>query len=312
MLQFLLALGEIIIMKTLSILFFLIPLLAQGQKQFAPLNTVWNYEGHSLNCQGNHIQYRVEDEIFIDDKDCSVIYSYHSDDANPTFKSTGDSLIVWENERKVYFLEDSTFYLLFDFTLEVGDTVVYYSPTDRGLLSTDPDAFGDKPIAETYVIEDVIDIVVDNQTLKKFDTWGPASFCYIENLGCTGHRLTGECCFYVASGCFGGLQCYNNGTIEYITDQNFVTPNPACPLPDATNDILSDVEIALFPNPASEFLNIQSTVEFTDISILNLKGELSKSTSYSETIDISSLSSGIYFIRLQAEKGVVIKKFIKE
>lgn len=123
-------------MKNFQLLIFLIPISLFSQKEFAPLNTSWNYEGHEIDCNGNHLNCIVEKEEVVNGKDCSVIYAYSSSDLSTTFDKSQDSLIVWEDDDKVYFLQDSSFYLLFDFDCSVGDTITYYEPINRSKFST--------------------------------------------------------------------------------------------------------------------------------------------------------------------------------
>ena len=72
-------------MKIIQFLFLLIPVSLISQKEFAPINTVWNYEGHELDCNGNHINYVVEKEEIIDGKDCSVIFAYTASNFNTNY-----------------------------------------------------------------------------------------------------------------------------------------------------------------------------------------------------------------------------------
>jgi len=85
--------------------------------------------------------------------------------------------------------------------------------------------------------------------------------------------------------------------------------------PNAINEInyLSDINV--FPNPASNTISIKA-VQHSTIGILNIHGKLILSIPASinsvTTIDISSLPSGIYFAQAVTEKGVVIRKFVKD
>ena len=121
-------------MKKTIILYLIIPNFLLAQKQYAPLNATWRYEVFSVECYNNFLRYNVEDEIEIDGKDCSVIYAYTSMNLAP-FEKTPDSLIVWENENKVYFYQNDEFWLLYDFDMEEGDVLNYYLPYGKGVFS---------------------------------------------------------------------------------------------------------------------------------------------------------------------------------
>lgn len=83
-------------------------------------------------------------------------------------------------------------------------------------------------------------------------------------------------------------------------------------------DIGSNTEILVYPNPANKFLSIElenNNFPCTNISISNLQGQQLLQTLSQQaktTIDISSLANGIYFLKVENEKGVAVKKFIKE
>jgi hypothetical protein len=67
----------------------------------------------------------------------------------------------------------------------------------------------------------------------------------------------------------------------------------------------------LYPNPADQVLNIKTEGDF-NYSVMNVNGEVLVKNAISKTLDISSLSAGIYFVKLQNAKGVQVKKFLKK
>ena len=82
-------------------------------------------------------------------------------------------------------------------------------------------------------------------------------------------------------------------------------------------DILSFAPIILKPNPSSDKITVETSVESPEgqLSILNLIGqELMKQTitKKSTTIDISNLPHGTYIVKLQSQKSVQVGKMVKE
>jgi hypothetical protein len=67
----------------------------------------------------------------------------------------------------------------------------------------------------------------------------------------------------------------------------------------------------LYPNPADQVLNINTEGDF-NYSVMNVNGEVLVKNANSKTLDISSFSAGIYFVKLQNAKGVQVKKFVKK
>ncbi len=77
-------------------------------------------------------------------------------------------------------------------------------------------------------------------------------------------------------------------------------------------DILQDIE--LYPNPTSSHVYVKSSVKYTTLLIINSVGQTVLNKESSNVIDVSLLSTGIYFIKLYDEKGQLLKvsKFVKQ
>lgn len=83
-------------------------------------------------------------------------------------------------------------------------------------------------------------------------------------------------------------------------------------------DGVSEFERAtrLWPNPASNILNIEFNGEFSgDIQLFDMTGRILKTTekiSERTSIDVSDLTSGVYFIHFVSQNGTFTKKFVKK
>jgi len=99
---------------------------------------------------------------------------------------------------------------------------------------------------------------------------------------------------------------FNEETLQFNT--NTVV------LPDCINSTSSTHEIAmrLFPNPASEKIFIDSPLWINEAYIFNSTGQLiyKQKNVQDQTIDISSLPSGIYTIQLKNQQTSSSKKII--
>jgi hypothetical protein len=75
------------------------------------------------------------------------------------------------------------------------------------------------------------------------------------------------------------------------------------------------LDVSMYPNPASDRLNISASNTIKNASIFNILGkkvmslEINKN---SESIDVSSLASGIYLIKYQLDNATGTAKFIKQ
>lgn len=82
------------------------------------------------------------------------------------------------------------------------------------------------------------------------------------------------------------------------------------------DDYVFDNSVFIYPNPATNVLNydVNANTEITAINIHDISGkEVYRTNNFvSNSIDIASLSSGVYFVTFQSDKNSVTKKFIKE
>jgi hypothetical protein len=83
-------------------------------------------------------------------------------------------------------------------------------------------------------------------------------------------------------------------------------------------EVLKQNDFVLYPNPARSFITLQSTIEGAvkiDYEIVDVLGKTvmqAQKDGNSFTVNVSDLTTGIYFIRLKINNSVVVKKFIKE
>jgi hypothetical protein len=79
-------------------------------------------------------------------------------------------------------------------------------------------------------------------------------------------------------------------------------------------DVTLNTKVNIYPDPAIEYLTIE-TPQKAIIEILNIEGQSIKTITIVDNkaiIALDGLSKGVYIIKATTDKGVVIKKFIKE
>lgn len=97
----------------------------------------------------------------------------------------------------------------------------------------------------------------------------------------------------------------DNSTPAYFCIDNIAAENTA------SAKISEETSIQLYPNPADNFLHLTGIKQECDLVITDISGrtvKLLKNTN-SETIDISDLTTGLYFLRI--ENQGLVKKFMK-
>ena len=77
---------------------------------------------------------------------------------------------------------------------------------------------------------------------------------------------------------------------------------------------LSRQEITMFPNPAQDQLHLSYSTPIQQVDIFNAEGELlHRETPSSEevSLQVAHLPTGIYIVRITAEKQIITRKFVK-
>ena len=95
-----------------------------------------------------------------------------------------------------------------------------------------------------------------------------------------------------------------------------VTNDVAIEISTATIDLdASDKQVQVYPSPVSDILTIDvSDPAQVEIQMMNMTGQLID-TQYSRAasvqIDVSGLNAGVYFLRMEFEDKIILKRFLK-
>lgn len=174
--------------------------------------------------------------------------------------------------------------LLYDFSLVPGDTV-------------------DSNTSGYYIIDSIGDFELLNGEKRKIfyleNTWQ----YYIEGIG-------------GSSGFMGFLLfAFKGGSYELICvkDDNEPVYGTHCFYFLEDKEVSSEHGFQMAPNPVNDKININSDQNIEGISIYNISGEVMlflSSNNTQETIDVSALPPGYYFIRATNFDEVFVEKFV--
>ena len=113
-------------------------------------------------------------------------------------------------------------------------------------------------------------------------------------------------------------ECHNTFSNEQVLSMHCFVINYYSDYINRSTTSIKQVEtpsLYIYPNPTNEMIWISSSVELFDyeIQLLSINGELISSGFNRDRIDVSRLSSGIYFIKIISNDGLVRfgSKFIK-
>jgi hypothetical protein len=73
-------------------------------------------------------------------------------------------------------------------------------------------------------------------------------------------------------------------------------------------------QVSLFPNPATDIVNIQlpNTVEMKSIAVYDVLGKVVVNSATNNQINVSQLNGGVYMVTIETNQGTVTKKIIKK
>ena len=305
------------ILFTVLVLFFVGQVNSQTYQAFPTVDGYWKVQYGNVNCVDIHgvssvcseYQYIVTGDTIISNKTYRKI-SLSGKDRNPvdetwTFWSSGYHG-CYRNDivnKRVYYIPKGSIneILLYDFNLSLNDTL--------------PETFVYNQSENTTITVDQIDSVLINNTyLKRYhlDNAGFGGQYLIEGMGSTLGLLSPITPFFEYH---FALLCFKND-YDSLCYQDYNDPD--CDLITGVQEENSNhSNIEIFPNPATHYLRIENP-QSRDVSfeIFNSKGQKVKTIrkkENSDSIDISELDVGLYFIRISVS-GIRIKtlKLIKE
>ena len=111
------------------------------------------------------------------------------------------------------------------------------------------------------------------------------------------------CTLYVPVGSKSAYQSANQWK-DFVNIVEMITDVPAV---DYTT-------IKLYPNPVTNGFYIETGEKINAVSVYNLNGTmiLSKKVMDNNFIDVNTLESGVYLVKVQTENGIIMKKLIKK
>jgi hypothetical protein len=102
-------------------------------------------------------------------------------------------------------------------------------------------------------------------------------------------------------------------TAVYVTEESEPTGTVEVVLTSIGEDISGKIQV--YPNPASSRLNIKSPAEIYDVKVYNHVGQLVYDYAVSSKIvylNTSQLNSGLYHVRIETAKGIVVESVVIE
>lgn len=281
-------------------------LFSQDYFKFPTSDALWNFK--IVESMNPPYEWTVIDSlgqnIIIDNQNYIEVYSVGLGGPYVVGAIRDDTL-----QKKVYFHDFSDEIVLYDFSLNVGDTIFY-----------------DEPLDYYKTVEDISFVNINGQQRKMFHLLNSLySFndYWIEGIGSVYrygllYPLTPDIVMDGSTPYFG---CFNHGSINYFVESVCLGDCPCSDwLVDISESINHDSEVSIFPNPTENFLTIDFTNSmnhYKSLEIYSCSGTLLLNQEIcnegQETINLEFLSEGIYYIKLIAiNLKDTTMKFIKK
>ena len=206
------------------------------------------------------------------------------------YRNSGDKVYAYD-------LGEAKEYLVYDFGLDVGEVFrsnIFDDDTQEGLLVTAIDSITLDDGSKRKRLQ--LSCLFDGETQEGWD------YYWIEGIGSDyGVQLKWGYCYFDAIN--SRLQCY------YEDEQLTYQPQGQCWLVPTTDLVYQDLSI--YPNPASDRLQIITEEAVNEVQIINTQGQLIMQGS-DKVINIEALPQGVYMIKVTNEEGAFnVQQFVK-
>jgi len=226
---------------------------------------------------------------------------------NLNFRKVGDYL-MHQNGGKIYYWYGDSLNLVYDFEVEVGDTVNLNLLSCLGGVITMP-----------VKVDSVGFIVVSGQTLKRvvtssipldpFYSFYPDGFyTYIEKIGRPDGVIIEDLppCILLNNYRAPWLRCYSDSEIDYKSPRFLSFGDFDCDYqPPTYVQETNRLTWSVGPNPTSGIISVQTDETVVEMRLFNPTGQclLSMTLSQEKRLDISAFPSGVYWLQALDKQG---------
>lgn len=261
---------------------------SMAQQEFAPIGAKW-YINRAHTLPNNSFKVDILESLkdtIVQDKVCRLINNH----------------IIYEEANKIYYLYDDTLRLIYDFSVDIGDTVTFEIFNMYQEL-----------IDAEFKVDTIENILYEDTTLKRFTLTQTASsydnfpfeqYIYYDKFGSLNNLIDHPCIDAILplGTQIAWLRCYTDSEIEFHTpiflnssiaeeDCDYVAPLVGFESVN-TNDIIC------YPNPFYNQITIQNNDLLNGyLDVFDVTGKLIYTTAiHTNQINLSHLDVGLYFI----------------
>lgn len=199
--------------------------------------------------------------------------------------------------------------------ISCSDTEIVYS----GINCSNTNAYFTMSTTATPHVWSVVNMAIGASPISYSWNWGDGS---PNSTGATPTHTYSQPGFYNicltitdANGC-GSSYCTHDSLYRLNPDATMISVIVTSSTLGMNNLSFLD-GISIYPNPANDIITIENSSFMKDqlISVYDVRGQLLSQQPMLQpktNIDISTFAKGLYYIKLKTEKGIAVKKFVKE
>ena len=198
-------------------------------------------------------------------------------------------------------------HLIYDFSLSINDTVSVFPlsfPFTSGPILVKVESVDSVLIGDTY-----------NRRLKIIGEYLNSGYeeYWIEGIGSTmGIFNSGVSGTMIIDIYYPTLLCFEKDGVILFHNPNFTDCYEIYPVGIKESGLYTGTKV--YPNPTNSSLLIESNTEIVFFSLFSINGGIVMTKHIGEktfTVDISAFPVGLYTLMLNTDKGVLVKKIIK-
>lgn len=232
--------------------------------EWAPIGAEWNYHSIVELYGGVYttVKFSSVGDSIINDNTFRII-RFDEEYTIPRVKK--NELLIRQVEEKVYYLMNDSLFLLYDFSAEIGDTLVLRNP--EHVFESIPSLTSSKFIIEDTFIYEIEGVSRRAQKIYSLggselgsvivegigaieDGWWLPTYAYIDGLATVNY-----------------LKCYSDDVVGQLTFSEL-------PCLYSATEELSYINLRLYPNPFSDFVYVENnTNEILYFDIYNIVGK---------------------------------------
>ena len=292
--------------KLLCLFFFLIVTMGIQGQTWAPAGAKWTFGvAYAFSPAIEYREWISTGDTLISGHNCKIIQR----NGGVVAGDISDKLITYEDSDIIYWYNINQFTVLYDFNKNAGDTWITITDTCGLLITVDStgiDTINGFPLKALYISSS--DFAFNGKVLE-----------HIGNIWRPNPDISYHCFNWVIdANYYTGLRCYEDSAFGFHS----FNIAPSCDYNTGIDEIKNMLGLSFFPNPTLSELGINSfeSEDNSELTIYNVLGEKRLTlfpvpgTPKDEglRIDVSSLASGIYFVKAKTKKGTISARFVKE